>query len=62
MYDWNDEADAERFVRTYADLILRACACRTKSQQGGRTGHLELFLCCLRSAHLHQRGAPKRLW
>ena len=25
MYDWNDEADAERFVRTYADLILRLC-------------------------------------
>lgn len=36
MYDWNGEEDAERFIRTYADLILRLCLshglCRADAQ------------------------------
>ena len=44
MYDWNDEADAERFVRTYADLILRLCLSHGLSRADAQDICQELFL------------------
>ncbi|MGI6182339.1 MAG: RNA polymerase sigma factor [Agathobaculum sp.] len=44
MYNWNGEADAERFVRTYADLILRLCLSHGLNRADAQDICQDLFL------------------
>lgn len=44
MYDWHGEEDAARFVRTYADLILRLCLSHGLDRADAQDICQELFL------------------
>ena len=62
MYDWNDEADAERFVRTYADLILRLCLSHGLSRADAQDICQELFLKLLAAQRTFTSEEHEKAW
>ena len=62
MYDWNDEADAERFVRTYADLILRLCLSHGLSRADAQDICQELFLKLLAARRTFTSEEHEKAW
>ena len=62
MYDWNDEADAERFVRTYADLILRLCLSHGLRRADAQDICQELFLKLLAAQRTFTSEEHEKAW
>ena len=62
MYDWNDEADAERFVRPYADLILRLCLSHGLSRADAQDICQELFLKLLAAQRTFTSEEHEKAW
>ena len=62
MYDWNDEADAERFVLTYADLILRLCLSHGLSRADAQDICQELFLKLLAAQRTFTSEEHEKAW
>ena len=62
MYDWNDEADAERFVRTYADLILRLCLSHGLSRAEAQNICQEVLLKLLAAQRNFKKKKKKKAW
>ena len=62
MYDWNDEADAERFVRTYADLILRLCLSHGLSRADAQDICQTVFLKLLTGNQQFRSPEHEKAW
>ena len=62
MYDWNDEADAERFVRTYADLILRLCLSHGLNRADAQDICQELFIKLLTGRRRFSGAEHEKAW
>ena len=62
MYDWTGEADAERFVRTYADSILRLCLARGLTRQDAQDICQELFLKLLTTRRVFHDAEHEKAW
>lgn len=62
MYDWTSEADAERFVRTYADLILRLCLSHGLSRADAQDVCQELFVKPLTTRRRFSGAEHEKAW
>ncbi|MDO4269859.1 MAG: sigma-70 family RNA polymerase sigma factor [Eubacteriales bacterium] len=62
MYDWNGEEDAERFVRTYADVILRLCLSHGLARQDAQDLCQELFLRLLTARRVFRDAEHEKAW
>ncbi len=62
MYDWNGEADAERFVRAYADLILRLCLSHGLCRADAQDICQDLFLKLLTQRRAFRSAEHEKAW
>lgn len=62
MYDWTGEADADRFVRTYADSILRLCLARGLARQDAQDICQELFVKLLTARRTFRDAEHEKAW
>lgn len=62
MYDWHSEADAERFVREYADLILRLTLSYGLSRPDAQDICQDLFLKLLTTRQTFRDAEHEKAW
>lgn len=62
MYDWNSDADAERFIRTYADTILRLCLSHSLGRADAQDICQELFIKLLTAHRTFRDAEHEKAW
>lgn len=62
MYEWNEAQDAERFVQSYADLILRIALSHGLTRQDAQDIVQEIFLKLLVGRRRFRDGEHERAW